>query len=569
VSNLVIEQIKKLFLEKKYEEVIKTSDNFFKSGQIPPFILNLLGLSCLLLKNKNDRNILSALSYFEKSHIQAKEKVEGLDGLINLIRACILNFNNPNINQEILLFLSKAKKLYIKSEKYYEKNENFLIFGSDLFKYLLDHKKQKEILEKLINLNTKSKVIRSRYLFDKNYNYEWSQKKHCEEAIKNSKFVPKFDVKKIIEDDLGKDKIKIGLVSSDLRSFHPLTFFIKPTFENLDKKTFITHAFSFAKRDPQDVSQNDLITCFDHWHDLQMYENQKAIDYIQNQNIDILIDSMGFTSASRIEIFNSRVSKIQISWLAYCNTLGFDTVDYLLADENLIYKDEEQYYSEKILKFPRIWNSHSGFKFDRNYNLSPVNVNKFITFGSFGNFRKISDDTIEVWSKILNNVRGSKLILKSSINFHTDSLLNKFEKFGVEDQIKIINRLDFKDIKDHLDLYKLIDIGLDTFPYNGVTTTFEALWMGVPVITMKGYNFNSRCGESILKNSGFNYLIGSDKKNYIDKAIYFSQNLDKLNDLRKDIYDRILKTPLFENKKFSSDFANILKKLVSKRINDN
>jgi len=149
VSNLVIEQIKKLFLEKKYEEVIKTSDNLFKSGQIPPFILNLLGLSCLLLKNKNDKNILSALSYFEKSHIQAKEKVEGLDGLINLIRACILNFNNPNINQEILSFLSKAKKLYIKSEKYYEKNENFLIFGSDLFKYLLDHKKQKEILEKL------------------------------------------------------------------------------------------------------------------------------------------------------------------------------------------------------------------------------------------------------------------------------------------------------------------------------------------------------------------------------------------------------------------------------------
>ena len=174
-----------------------------------------------------------------------------------------------------------------------------------------------------------------------------------------------------------------------------------------------------------------------------------------------------------------------------------------------------------------------------------------------------------MWSKILKNVRGSKLILKSSINFHTDSLLNKFEKFGVEDQIKIINRLDFKDIKDHLDLYNLIDIGLDTFPYNGVTTTFEALWMGVPVITMKGYNFNSRCGESILKNSGFNHLIGSDKKNYIDKAIYFSQNLDKLNDLRKDIYDRILKTPLFENKKFSSDFANILKKLVSKRINDN
>ena len=119
-----------------------------------------------------------------------------------------------------------------------------------------------------------------------------------------------------------------------------------------------------------------------------MYENQKVIDYIQNLEIDILIDCMGFTSASRIEIFNSRISKIQISWLAYCNTLGLETVDYLLADNNLIYKEEEKYYSEEIIRFPEIWNSHSGFNFDRNYNLSPVNEQKFITFGSFGNFEK-------------------------------------------------------------------------------------------------------------------------------------------------------------------------------------
>ena len=95
-----------------------------------------------------------------------------------------------------------------------------------------------------------------------------------------------------------------------------------------------------------------------------------------------------------------------------------------------------------------------------------------------------------MWSKILNNIQGSKLILKSSINFHIEGLLSKFEKFGVEDQIKIFNRLDFKNIKDHLNLYNRIDIGLDTFPITG-NNTFEALWMGVPVITMKGYNFNS------------------------------------------------------------------------------
>ncbi len=569
MSNLVIEQIKRLFIEKKYEEVIKTSENFFQKDQIPTFILNLLGVSNLLKKIKDEKSVLVALSYFEKSHLQAKNKIEGLDGLINLIRTSIMHLNNPRLHDEIIFFLSKAKKFYLKSEKYYDKNENFLIFGSDLFKYLLDHEKQKEILQRLINLNTNSKVIRSRYLFDKNYNYEWSQKNHHQKAVENSKFLPKFEARKIIHESNKNNKIKIGVVSSDLRSFHPLTFFIKPTFENFDKNSFECHAFSFARRDIKDVSQNDLIKCFDRWHDLHLYENQKAINYIQDQKIDILIDIMGFTSAKRIEIFNTRVCKTQISWLAYCNTLGFDTVDYLFADHNVIYKDEEQYYSEKIVRLPEIWNSHSGFKIERNFNSSPINENKFITFGSFGNFRKISDDTIEVWSSILKNIQGSKLILKSSINFHTEHLIRKFEKYGVRDKIKIYKRFDFKDIKSHLNLYKEIDIGLDTFPYNGVTTTFEALWMGVPVITMKGYNFNSRCGESIIKNSGFNSLICADKKDYVERAIHFSKNINELNELRLNIYKKILDTPLFNNKKFSVQFFDTLKQIARNDFKDN
>ena len=154
---------------------------------------------------------------------------------------------------------------------------------------------------------------------------------------------------------------------------------------------------------------------------------------------------------------------------------------------------------QKILKLPDIWNVHSGFDFERNFNETPFIKNGYITFGSFGNFRKISDEVIETWSNILKKIDNSKLVLKSSVNYENTILIDKFKKNGLEKRIKIYERSEFSNLKDHLNLYKNIDIALDTFPYNGVTTTFEALWMGVPVIGIKGYNFNSRCGESILK----------------------------------------------------------------------
>ena len=188
---------------------------------------------------------------------------------------------------------------------------------------------------------------------------------------------------------------------------------------------------------------------------------------------------MGYTAPHRIEIFNSRVSPIQISWLAYCNTLGFETVDYLISDPNLIFEDEEKHYSEKILRMPNIWNAHSGFIFERKKNTLPSKNSKLFKFGSFNNFNKISEETIKTWSKILKESKNFRLVLKSSEFCDSMELINHFKENGVENQLEILDRSNFKNKQDHMDLYKKIDLALDTFPYNGVTTTFEALWMNV------------------------------------------------------------------------------------------
>ena len=217
--------------------------------------------------------------------------------------------------------------------------------------------------------------------------------------------------------------------------------------------------------------------------------------------------------------------------------------------------DEEKYYSEKIIKLPDIWNSHSGFNFETKYIEAPSIKNKHFTFGSFNNFLKISEPVIKAWSKILQQVPNSKLILKSSSRKRNiERIIFKFKKYGVENKVKVFNRLDFPNYKEHLDLYRSIDLALDTFPYNGVTTTFEALWMNVPVLVLKGFNFNSRCGESIIQNSKIDYLISSDIDDYIKKAVFLAQDKDKLKSIKKELSEKISFSPLFNNKKFVKNF---------------
>jgi protein O-GlcNAc transferase len=179
-------------------------------------------------------------------------------------------------------------------------------------------------------------------------------------------------------------------------------------------------------------------------------------------------------------------------------------------------------------------------------------------FGSFNNFKKISDEVVETWSKILKEVDNSKLILKSSQNFHNETIMQKFEKFKVQNQIIILNRIDYPDQLSHLESYNNIDVAFDTFPYNGVATTFDALWMNVPVLVLQGNNFLTRCGESILKNANLSELIAKDRDDYVRKAVQLVENKGKLINIRENIYNKILTTPLFDTNKFTKNFSEIL-----------
>ena len=553
VDKHFLDSIGQLFREKNYNQVILMIEQNIKINHRTPELLNLCGVSRLLKENNSKDDIISALNDFEIYYQKSNKNFQKIEAVCNFIATCVTNAQKF---KEIIPYFKKAQKIYEDCDEKIGFNEKLYASGADLFKYTLNHNKNRKLLKKLIDNNTKNKIIACAYGYMSNYTYDWGVKEYFEYSKKLKNFFPKYNVKNINEINYKQNKkIRVGFVSKDFISNHSVTWLTKKTVQYFNKSKFQTYGISLTDDTFLKGSSLELKKNFDNWLDLSRLQNQEIVTKLQEERIDILIDLMGLFHADRIEIFNSRVSPIQISWMGYPNTVGFSTIDYLISDKNLIKKNEEEFHSEKILKIPNIYTCHSGFNFKRNFFDSPANKNKYITFGSYNNFLKISDEVVEVWSSILKKVKKSKLILKSSLNVNNESILEKFKSYGVHNSIVFLGK---QDVEEHLKSYKEIDIALDTFPYTGVVTTFEALWSGVPVVVMKGFNMNSRIGESILKNANLKSLVSSDKEDYIKKVLEYSTNLKKLLNLRSNIYENILKTPLFDSKKFSTDFQNKL-----------
>lgn len=558
ISSDVKQKIERLFSEKKYEELIAIASHNIKPEERPPGLACMIG-TCYFLKNKRSKNdLLASLKYFDEAYLKDNKSINGLAAVSNLMSISPLA---ARTSEEFIPYLLKAEKYYHETEKYFGQNVNFLIAAKKLFWFQLNHEIFKSISEKL-NSNSKANFI-EKYdgIFFQNYIYNWSQKEYSKNAVANSKNIPKYKIKNLevlkLDDN---EKIHLGFVGADFTDQHSIFYFLKDTLKYLDRKYFKVFLFSF-KRNKNDflLGQKEIKGVVDEYIDLENHNNEKCIDIIQEKKINILFDIMGLSFPKRISIFNNRVAPTQISWLATCNTNGIDNIDYLIADKNLISENEENNYPEKILKLPDIWNAHCGYNLERNFNISPCEKNNYFTFGSLNSFHKISDQVIEAWSKILIKCDNSKLILKSStFNCNVENIKNKFQKFGVENKIEILNKKNYPYKKDHLGVYKNIDLALDTFPYNGVTTTFEALWMGVPVNVLKGFNFNSRCGYSIMKNSTFEDLISKNIDEYVEKAIYCYNNRAQFLELRSKIFKNILTTSLFDTKKFSNNFGQLL-----------
>ena len=550
-----------LFKEKKYSTIISIIENKITEDQRTSGLLNLKGVCRMMLSNSTE-SIKLAIDDFSKSYYKETDKSKLEDPIKNLINASVILFDNEFRKNENLLdnkFFEEIISIYNENKSLFENNLHLLRAIFKVFKRSSDIKNVMKHLEKIAQLDPHEDGIASYNLFN-NYLNNWSQSDFLSNAKKINAKLFKYSPKELVDLKTKKNSIiNLGFISSDIRSNHSVTYFLRSVISVYDNEKFNIQLYHNHNKD-DDVTREFEKYVSKTIH-IDKLSDKEVINIIRKNEVDIIIDLNGFSGNHRLNLFKNRLAPIQILWCGYTNTTGLDEMDYLIVDKNQINPNEEMFYSEKIIYLPNVWNCHSGYNFKRSENEMPFKKNEFITFGSFNNFLKINDEVIEVWASILKEVKNSRLILKTSTAISLDIYKRKFEKYGLLDSVVFLNFS--KNFNDHLNKYKLIDISLDTFPWNGVTTTYESIWMNVPVIVMDGNNFSSRCGSSINKNLNLTDLIARNKMDYINKAVSLAQNPQMLIDLRKDLFTNALKTPLFDKTSFSNEFFSSLEKIYN------
>ena len=550
-----------LFKEKKYSTIISIIEDKLNENQRTPGLLNLKGVCRMMLSKSND-TIKLAIDDFRNSYHKETNKKKSIEQIKNLINASVIFFDNEFTKNENALngnFFQEINSIYDENKELFENNLDLMKTILKVFRRTSNVKNIIKYLEKIIQLDPDPDAMAS-YNYFNNYLYDWSQSDFLDNAKKLNGKLSLYNSDELINLKTKKDnKINLGFVSSDIRSKHSVTYFLRSIMSNYNNNSF--KIFLYHNHNVEDDTTKEFENYASKTQRISKLKDQEVINMVRKDGIDIIVDLNGFSSNHRLALFKNRLAPIQILWCGYTNTLGLKEMDYLIVDKNLIKPTEENLYNEKVIYLPSIWNCHSGYKHDRKENDTPLKKNQFITFGSFNNFKKINDEVIEVWSQILKKVKNSRLMLKTSVATSQELYEEKFKKLGVLSSITFLKYN--KNFDDHLNEYKKIDIALDTFPWNGVTTSFEAIWMNVPVIVMDGYNFNSRCGSSINKNLNLTSLIGENKEDYVNKAVSLAQNRQMLLNIRKDLFKNALKSPLFDQSKFSKDFFSSLEKIYN------
>ena len=548
LSKDLLDKIKNLYEQKKFSKLETTIENIKNFEGLPTNLQMIYAVSKALNPKSKIQDYKKSAFFFEKIFLSDQTNLEPLYNFIIVSLRANMHLRLNNLLEEV-----------------YKKHETDLKILEGLSKanfFLGNMVRATSYYEKLSNLNPNSFNNWTKFLGSINYHQNLQQDQYlnyCKKFDKISK--PPSSVKnKVLKK---KNIINLGFFSPDFK-VHSVSFFLKDVINKDENKRFKFTAFSNLPSSQYDSLTNELRKKFDNWEDISSLSDEQFIQLCVRKDIDILIDLAGFTNGNRINAFRARCAPIQILWLGYCNSLGIKNMDYIIADKNLIKENEKNFYSEKIIYMPEIWNALSKPKNLPEIDLDISKNNKVFTFGSLSNFQKISSETIKVWSKILNNT-NTKLILKSSINNSDDLIKNLKEKF-LNENVNL-NKIEFFDRvenqKKHLEFYNKFNLTLDTFPYPGVTTSFESILMGKPVLTMKGNNFNSRCGESINKNLGLENFIANDKSDYYKKALEFYENQNKIEKIGNDLRSQALSSPLLDTKSFSKNFYNKLHEIYT------
>ncbi len=279
----------------------------------------------------------------------------------------------------------------------------------------------------------------------------------------------------------------------------------------------------------------------DHWRDMvRIPTDIECAQVIANDNIDIIIDLGGHTYDG-LKALAYSPALIQATYLGYPNTTGLCSIDYRITDSICDSEDQDKYYSESLYRLKSGFLAFAPPIDAPIIKAAPCLENGYITFGSFNNFAKVTEKCIDMWCKILKRVDNSRMIIKSKLfneQGFKDEIISAFETRGIDEyRVDLVGHIE--SLNGHLDLYNSVDIALDTYPYNGTTTTCEALWMGVPVVSMYGTDHRSRVGLSILSQIGLPSLAAENERAYMKNSIKLAANHDQLSSMRMSLRNAI------------------------------
>jgi len=344
-------------------------------------------------------------------------------------------------------------------------------------------------------------------------------------------------------------RIRVGYISPDFRQ-HPVAYFIEPLLQKYTKERFKVYCYAAGR---WDYITNRLKKSPVVWWEVQTLSAEETAALIYKDEIDILVDLSGHTRDNCLPVLARKPAPVQVSGIGYFNTTGLGTVDYFLSD---VYCDPPECgnkeFTEKLLRLP-----HSHFCYTPGMNMpsagpAPYEKNGWVTFGCFNNFTKVTDEMLMLWRAVMERVPQSRLIVKGkicSIPSGRAIVEKRLTRIGI--QVKSVELRPYS--PDYLEQYRDIDIALDTAPYPGGVTTCEALYMGVPVVTLRGKSHGARFGASLLENADLAGLVAESGALYIEKAVHLACNKELLSKMHRGLRAQMQASSLMNSNQYMKE----------------
>jgi predicted O-linked N-acetylglucosamine transferase (SPINDLY family) len=500
------------------------------------------------------------LGVIQSQQSRDDEAIKNIEHAIEL-SACELYFNSLGAVyqkqgqiQKALFFLNKAL----------ERNDQYIDACNNLGQTLLiagECIDAIHIYKKIISFDNKTPQLYSNYLTCWNYLpsvcHEEIYQAHCNF---NSLFqsIPLFNKHRSHRPP--KKKLRIGYVSPDFCR-GSVGFFIEPILRHHDHKKF--EIFCYANINQPDKVTHRMQENVTHWIDTNILSDDQMAAKIFQDEIDILVDICGHFSGNRLPVFARQPAPVQVTYLGYPNTTGLSSIQYRLTDAIADPDNADAYHCEKLIRVESPFLCYQPVENSPDISPLPAESNGYITLGSLNNLAKINDHIIDIWANILRQLPYSKLLLKArpfNDQYIRKQYLNKFHKYGINPD-RLIFRGHQESIKSHLKTYHEIDLALDPFPYHGTTTTCDAIWMGVPVISLYGNIHAARVGATILSSLGMEDFIAQSVSDYIEKAVKICLNKRLLKTIRRQLRRLMQSSPLMDPGALTENIESLYKKM--------